>query len=106
RRHGVAASRLAVIPYGVDLARFDPARRAATAPLREALGAGAGPVWLLVGSGWRRKGLDVALRALARAAARDASLWVAGGDRPAPWQARAAALGVAARVRFLGLRDD
>ena len=106
RRHGVAAERLVVIPYGVDLARFDPARRAQAPALRAELAAGAGPVWLLVGSGWRRKGLDVALRALARASDRSASLWVAGADATGPWQALAGSLGVASRVRFLGRRDD
>jgi UDP-glucose:(heptosyl)LPS alpha-1,3-glucosyltransferase len=106
RRHGVAAERLAVIPYGVDLERFRPAAMGAAAALRAELGAGAEPVWLLVGSGWRRKGLDVALAALARARRRDASLWIAGADAVAPWRALAASYGVGERVRFLGRRDD
>lgn len=105
RRHGVAAERLAVIPYGVDLERFRPGAPGAAA-LRTELGAGTGPVWLLVGSGWRRKGLDVALAALARARRRDAWLWVAGADAAAPWQALATSYGVGERVRFLGRRGD
>jgi UDP-glucose:(heptosyl)LPS alpha-1,3-glucosyltransferase len=106
RRHGVAADRLAVIPYGVDLTRFHPSGRERAGALRAELGAAGAPAWLLVGSGWRRKGLDVALRALARAADRTASLWVAGADAVAPWRALATSLGVAGRVRFLGRRDD
>ncbi len=106
-RHGVAPDRLVVIPYGVDLARFDPALRSSVGrELRAELAAGAAPVWLLVGSGWRRKGLETALRALALGRARDAVLWVAGNDAPAAWPARAAALGVGERVRFLGQRGD
>lgn len=106
-RHDVARDRLVVIPYGVDLARFDPALRASAGPeLRAELRAGAAPVWLLVGSGWRRKGLDTALRALALSRAHDTVLWVAGNDAADPWQARAAALGVGERVRFLGPRSD
>jgi UDP-glucose:(heptosyl)LPS alpha-1,3-glucosyltransferase len=62
-------------------------------------------VWLLAGSGLRRKGLDVALRALA-AAGGPGELWVAGRDGPAPWERLAAQLGVLERVRFLGARDD
>ena len=105
-RHGVPRERLVVIPYGVDLERFAPRPPEARAALRAELGAGPGPVWLLVGTGWRRKGLEVALRARARARARDATLWVAGGDAGAPWRARARARGVGERVRFLGRRND
>jgi len=106
RRYGVAPERLVVIHNGVDLERFHPRRAGEGARLREALGAGGRVVWLLAGSGWRRKGLDTALRALARGGPGDALLWVAGRDAPGPWQARAARLGVAGRVRFLGLRRD
>src|SRR5690606_34926878 len=101
---GVPAERLHVIPNGVDLERFHPARRAGEgAALRAALG-DPGPVWLLLGSGWRRKGLDTALAALAAGA--PGVLWVAGRDAPGPWRARAQALGLAGRVRWLGARSD
>src|SRR5262249_4244851 len=62
RRYAIPDERLVVIPNGVDLERFHPGRRAR--PRGELAGATA-PVWLLLGSGWRRKGLDTALRALA-----------------------------------------
>jgi len=106
RRHRVPAERLIVIPNGVDLERFHPRRReAARAELRDADAPDGGPVWLFAGSGFRRKGLDTALEALARSG--DAgTLWVAGRDDPAPWQRRAHALGLAGRTRFLGPRRD
>jgi UDP-glucose:(heptosyl)LPS alpha-1,3-glucosyltransferase len=107
RRYGVPDARLAVIANGVDLERFHPhlreERRAAT---RASIGAREEtPVWLLPGSGFRRKGVDTALRALARGR-EAAELWVVGRDEPRPWRALAEELGVAARVRFLGHRSD
>lgn len=108
-RHGVSPGRLPVVYNGVDVGRFAPERLTASrARLRRELGAPAGDasVWLLAGSGWRRKGLDVALRALALCDDRGAQLWVAGADAPAPWVRLAERLGVGGRVRFLGPRDD
>ena len=64
---------------------------------------------LFVGSGFRTKGLDRAILALA-ALPEDLSaktvLLVAGQDRAARYAALAGRHGVAARVRFLGGRDD
>ncbi len=106
-RYGVPEERLPVIRNGVDLARFHPDQRARTgARLREELGVGTQRVWLLVGSGFVRKGLDVALAALAASGDPEAQLWVAGRDDPAPWRRRAAQLGVQQRARFLGPRSD
>lgn len=96
-RYGVTAARLVVIRNGVDPERFVPT------PRRERRA----PVWLFVGSGFHRKGLDVALRAFATARlSPDATLVVAGRDDAGPWRARAAALGVGDRVRFAGVRTD
>jgi UDP-glucose:(heptosyl)LPS alpha-1,3-glucosyltransferase len=98
RRYGVPDERLVVIRNPVDTDRFSPRRRAGLdAP---------GPVWLFVGTGFPRKGLDTALRALAAARAPDAALWVVGRDASAPWQALADRLGVGDRVRFLGPRAE
>jgi UDP-glucose:(heptosyl)LPS alpha-1,3-glucosyltransferase len=106
RRHGVPAERLAVLANPVDAERFHPRRRATDgARLRAELGP-PGPVWLFVGSGFRRKGLDTALRALAQAGAPDAELWVAGRDDPGPWRPLVRRLGLEPRVRFLGARSD
>jgi UDP-glucose:(heptosyl)LPS alpha-1,3-glucosyltransferase len=100
KRFGVPDSRLHVLYNGVDCQRFHPASRRDPG--------GPGPVWLFAASGWRRKGLDVALAALA-AARGDASravLRVAGRDAPGPWRREAARLGVIDRVEFLGPHRD
>lgn len=64
---------------------------------------------LMVGSGFRTKGLDRALRAFAALDdAVRARTWffIIGHDDAAEYQRQAETLGVAARVRFLGGRDD
>jgi UDP-glucose:(heptosyl)LPS alpha-1,3-glucosyltransferase len=106
-RYAVPPERFAVIPNGVDVERFHPRRRREEGRrLRAALAPDAARVWLLAGHGFRRKGLDTALAALARRDVKDEVLWVAGADAPEPWRARAARLGLVDRVRFLGPRDD
>lgn len=106
-RFGVAASRLRLVRNGVHADRFGRVSDVEIGRLRSEFGPpSAGRIWLLAGSGWRRKGLDVALRALARCRDRGAGLWVAGADPPARWRALADRLGVADRVRFLGPRSD
>lgn len=105
RLHGVPAERLEVIYNGVDLERFHPGLRdSAGARIRAELGV-EGPIALFAGSGFERKGLDLAIAGLARAGVK-AELLVAGAGDAAPFRARAEALGVGARVRFLGLRAD
>ncbi|MEE9608318.1 MAG: glycosyltransferase family 4 protein [Myxococcota bacterium] len=106
RRYHVPVERLAVLPNGVDLETYHPRPRGEGARLREGLGGGAQPVWLFAGSGFARKGLDTALRALALAGSACGSLWVAGADRPGRWSRLARRLGVAERVAFLGFRRD
>ncbi len=106
REHGVARKRILLLPNAVDTEAFAPERQAAPAhALREALAPPDARVWLFPASGWHRKGLDTALRALAARPGEEV-LWVAGGDRPGPWRAKARAIGVEDRVRFLGRRDD
>jgi UDP-glucose:(heptosyl)LPS alpha-1,3-glucosyltransferase len=106
-RYALPMDRLVVILNGVDLERFHPSRRQAVGErVRESVGGGAGPVWLLAGNGFRRKGVDTALRALARGGPADAVLWVAGADPAPPWRRLADELGVGRRVRFLGPRSD
>jgi UDP-glucose:(heptosyl)LPS alpha-1,3-glucosyltransferase len=106
-RHGVAPERILLLPNGVDLERYrsDSARTAGRA-FREREAPGVGPVWLFPASGWHRKGLDVLLEAWVRLTRRSTRLWVAGRDAPAAWRQRAARLGIADRVHFLGPRTD
>jgi len=106
-RYGVAGDRCAVVYNGVDLERFHPKHRAGSGQrLRNEFGVGPVPVWLFAGSGFARKGIDTALRALANDGTGETLLWVAGRDDPRPWQRVAKKLGVAHRVRFLGFRRD
>jgi UDP-glucose:(heptosyl)LPS alpha-1,3-glucosyltransferase len=91
RHHHFPAGRIFVVHNGVDGDRFKPAAR----PRREEC------VILLVGSGFERKGVAFAIRALARLPVR-ARLRVAGKDNPAPYVRLAAKLGIAERVEFLG----
>ena len=102
-RYAIPAERLVTLYNGVDTEHFRPdgherERVRAELDLR-------GPVALLAGSGFRRKGLDRALRGLSQSGV-EATLLVAGRDDARPFRRLAARLGVADRVRFLGLRDD
>ena len=97
------ARRVAVIPFGIDLHRFD---RHAPADPRAAAFASAvpGPRALFVGRLVYYKGLHVLLDALR---AWPGSLIVVGeGPLEAELRARAAALGVADRVHWAGRVDD
>jgi UDP-glucose:(heptosyl)LPS alpha-1,3-glucosyltransferase len=106
-RYGVPDERVSVVYNGVDIERFHPRNREeAGTRFRSEIRARDACGWLFAGSGFTRKGLDTALRALARAAPADAQLWIAGRDNPGPWRRLARRLGVAERVRFLGFRSD
>lgn len=104
QRHRVAPERLSLIRNGVELEHYAHSSHA-RARVRGELAGGGDVVFLFAGSGFARKGLDTALRALARVRA-PAQLWVAGRDDVAAWRRLASALGVAERVRFLGYRPD
>lgn len=105
---GVARERLLVTQNGVELARYACGERAAArAAARAALGlAGAEGLWLgFVGfyRDWHR--LDVVLAAMAAPELAAARLVLVGeGPARAGLEARAAALGLAARVHFVGPR--
>ncbi len=77
------AANVAVLHYGVDVERFHPARRSSDgAAVRAELGLAAeSPVVLLVGSGFRRKGVDTLLAIWRREPPAGAALVVVGGDQ-------------------------
>jgi len=105
----IAPEKLHVIPNGVDLEHFHPRHGAA---LRAAARSGLGLAedefaFLYVGSGFARKGLDLAIAALARTLERRFVLLAAGRDRHAARFAELArSAGVGERVRLLGPRED
>ncbi len=109
----IAPGKLHVIYNGIDLEQFHPRERARLrAGTRTELGVADGEtVFLFVGSGFARKGLDAAIAALALCSAQFSGkrfwLVVAGRDRQAArFEGRARAAGLAGRVQFLGGRED
>ena len=110
QRFGVPQSKLHLIRNGVDSRRFAPASPAQRMQARAAYGLPeAATVFAFVGSGFERKGVGCAIRALARltGGARDARLLVAGSDKhAAAYRRLAERLGVASRITFLGGLDD
>lgn len=101
------SSRLAPIYNGVDLDRFQPASPQRRGLARAALQIDSdAQVAIFVGSGFARKGVGCLLEAWPRMAAQ-ALLLVVGEDRRRSYfQARAQALGIASRLRWLGPRQD
>lgn len=94
--YGVPAHRIRLIRNGVDLARFRP--RPGAAPL------GSVPTVVFVGSGFARKGLETAIRAVARLDG--VRLLVLGTDpRPGRYRRLAARVGMANRFDLLGRCD-
>jgi UDP-glucose:(heptosyl)LPS alpha-1,3-glucosyltransferase len=104
---GFPDERLHVVYNAVDPAEFGPHVRARRDATRAELGASAADVvFLLVGSGYGRKGVAVAIRALARLPG-NARLVVVGRDRRAArYAALARRVGVAARIAFAGAQPD
>ncbi len=107
RYFGVAEDRLHVIYSGVDIERFHPRLRQERHAVRARYGlAPQATLFLFVGSGFERKGLDALLAALAPSPP-ECHLWIVGRDRrQADYEARARALGLGARVRFFGAQSD
>jgi UDP-glucose:(heptosyl)LPS alpha-1,3-glucosyltransferase len=105
--YGTSADKLVLIGNAVDSAHFHPGLRAdMRASVRQQLGIPASAhVVLHVGSGFERKGVAAFLAAVAGAGERWAI--VVGRDKRASrYHARAAALGIAPRVRFVGAVSD
>ncbi|MEX2148213.1 MAG: glycosyltransferase family 4 protein [Candidatus Rokuibacteriota bacterium] len=101
--YGVPSARLTVIYNGVDLERFHPRNRER---LRAATRARAGVpahawVTLFVGSGFARKGLDVAIEGFAALGDRSARLVVLGKGDTAAYRALAERRAVGGRITWL-----
>jgi glycosyltransferase involved in cell wall biosynthesis len=104
--HHVPDERIVTIPNGINLSRFDPTNASVRAEVRLSFGIPEGvPLVLFVGSQYRLKGLEFAIRALAEMKT-EAFLLVIGGDTPAPYKRLAEQLGVGKRVLFAGARSD
>lgn len=107
RDYGVSASKVTVIPAGIDVARFAPA--ADRQALRATLGYGAAPVVFVMRRLVRRMGLEVLLDAFAMARERlPGARLVIGGTGPiqAELVARAAALGLTDAIDWPGRLAD
>jgi glycosyltransferase involved in cell wall biosynthesis len=103
------AHKMRVIANGVDTARFAP-DAAARERLRAELGLGDAFVWAMIGSFEPAKDHDTLLRSFALVLTQrpHTLLLLAGRDEPlrSAMEALARELGVAERVRFLGVRRD
>jgi UDP-glucose:(heptosyl)LPS alpha-1,3-glucosyltransferase len=109
RRFGVAREKLHVIYNGVDLEHFHPRERERRrAQSRAELGlAESETLFLFVGSGFWRKGLDAAIGALAASGDASLRLAVVGEDRErASFAAKTDAAGLGGRVYLVGGRDE
>lgn len=103
--YGIPRADMTVIHNGIDISRFSPALREHRPAIRTELGlSDADFVVLYVGSGFERKGLAHAVRAVALLPA--GHLVVVGNGRTARYQALAESLGIGARIHFLGARRD
>ena len=101
-RHRVPARKIRVVRIGIP----DP-EAANGASVRSALGFGGGDfVCLMAGSLEERKGHRFAFEALSRLPARVKLVVAGAGESGETLRERAAALGIAERIRFLGFRGD
>jgi UDP-glucose:(heptosyl)LPS alpha-1,3-glucosyltransferase len=108
RRHfSVDEKKLSVIYNAVDPREFGPQVRAARVSTRASLGfADDHVVFLLVGSGYARKGVPTAIRALARVPQQSRLLIVGREKEPAIYRRLARRCGVGDRVVFAGPQRD
>ena len=104
--YNVPDERIVTIPNGINLSRFNPANVRSRDAVRQSFGVARDvPLLLFVGSQYRLKGLEFAIRALPEMKTR-AVLLVVGADVAAPFKRLAEQLGVSDRVIFAGARSD
>jgi UDP-glucose:(heptosyl)LPS alpha-1,3-glucosyltransferase len=106
-RFGLSLDKLPVVYNAVDSDVFSPGLKHHRAGVREKFGVPeSATVFLLVGSGYARKGVATAIKALAKLPS-DTYLFVVGRDKSRrSYKRLAQQLGVARRVAFLGALDD
>lgn len=104
----VDEKKIAIVPNGVDLQRFDEQRKGERrVEIRRALKLNDEErVLLFAGNEFARKGLHVILRAMARLRTYPLRLLVLGGDDPRPFVKLAQALGVDERLLFIGRKPE
>ena len=103
--YAVPPERIAIIPNGINLARFDANPDDRAKIRREFKVPETAPLLLFVGHEFERKGLSFVIDALARLGP-DAQLLVVGSDKTERYRKQAAAAHVADRVIFAGARRD
>ncbi len=104
--YNVPDEQIVTIPNGINLARFNPGNAQSREAVRQSFGVSSDvPLVLFVGSQYRLKGLEFALRALAEMKTK-AVLLVIGADTVAPFKRLADELGLSDRVIFAGARSD
>jgi len=104
--YGVPDDRIVTISNGVNLARFNPRHARSRAEVRLSFGIPQGvPLLLFVGSQFRLKGLEFAIKALAEMETK-AYLLVVGADSSTTFKRMAEQAGVGHRVVFAGARSD
>lgn len=105
QRFGVASEKIHVIYNAINTTQFVPADATVRAALRQKLSLPQHAcVMIYVGSGFERKGLAAAIRAVAST---DRYLLVVGKDKSEKrYRALAAELGCAERIRFVGMQSD
>jgi UDP-glucose:(heptosyl)LPS alpha-1,3-glucosyltransferase len=106
QHYNVPDERIVTIPNGINLSRFHPGNVRSRDAVRQSFGVPNDvPLVLFVGSQYRLKGLEFAIRALAEMKTK-AMLLVIGADAPAPFKRLADQLGLSDRVIFAGARGD
>lgn len=97
-----------IVPNAADLSVFRPSGEPDRIAWRQANGFTSGDVIAMFSGGeWARKGLDLAIRAMALIADSRVKLFVAGDDPDrSRYEELAASTGVASRVVFGGFRND
>jgi UDP-glucose:(heptosyl)LPS alpha-1,3-glucosyltransferase len=111
RYYATPAQRFHILPPGIDKDRMAPPDSASKrALLRKELGMGdENFLLLMVGSGFKTKGLDralIAFAALPDTIRKQCHLFVIGKDNPKPFLRQVMRLGIQKQLHFLGGRDD